>query len=414
MKILKILVHALKMVIHSKLRSWLTIIGIVIGVASVVAIMSIGSGMKTQLESQMSNLGSDLLTITAGVARGSNFVMVGGGRNAGNIGGSVATDKEIILSNKDLQVLKGIPNIIAIDTNIRGNVEVSYLGKKGSVSLTGVDQREWSKITTSKLAQGRFLDSADQNVIVIGGRLASGYFSETLGINKAITIEGSSYRIVGILDDSSTNIYMPIQMSYQILNNKKNGVYDSIILKVRDESLLNETMEMINNRLMISRHVTDRNKDFTISSNQQMANTRNEMMSSMNIFLTALAAISLLVGAIGIANTMFTSVLERTKQIGIMKAIGAKNKDILLMFIFNAAFIGFVGGIIGVFFGIILSGMIPSLLSTGTMFLRGGTIVTTESIVLALSVSVGIGIISGLIPAYQASRLKPVDALRYE
>ncbi len=144
-----------------------------------------------------------------------------------------------------------------------------------------------------------------------------------------------------------------------------------------------------------------------------MQETRSEMMSSMNTFLLAIAAVSLIVGAVGVANTMFTSVLEKTKEIGIMKAIGARNKDIMAIFLFNAALIGLVGGFIGIIFGILLSGILPALMGDVGMF-RSGTFVSLESIIISLTVSVGIGIIAGFVPAYQASKLKPVDALRYE
>ena len=172
-------------------------------------------------------------------------------------------------------------------------------------------------------------------------------------------------------------------------------------------------MAKIENKLMLVRHVTAKTKDFSLSSSKLMQETRSEMMSSINSFLVAIAAVSLIVGAVGIANTMFTSVLEKTKEIGIMKAIGARNKDIMYIFLLNAALIGLVGGFLGSVFGVILSGTLPALMGE-TGMLRGGTFVSVNAIMLALSVSVIIGIASGIVPAYQASKLKPVDALRYE
>ena len=411
MKLIKCLKHAFGMVLHSKIRSWLTILGIVIGVASVVAIMSIGGGMQETMTQQLGGLGGDILTLSAGHSRGFSLFR-GGGRDIGG-GGATATEKEIVLSRTDLQALKGIPDIKLIDTNIRGNVKISYLGKSGSVSLTGVDQKIWSMITTSEIKEGRMLDSADQNVVVIGGRLAESYFDKPIGINQMITIEENVFRVVGILDDTSNNIYMPIQMAYQMLEDKENDVYDSIVIKVRDEEKLDETIEKIETKLMMVRRVTEKNKDFSISSSKQMQETRSEMMSSMNSFLIAIAAVSLIVGAVGVANTMFTSVLEKTKEIGIMKAIGARNKDIMTIFLLNAALIGLVGGFLGIIFGTILSGVLPALMGEVNM-LRGGTFVSINSMIIAISVSVIIGIIAGFVPAYQGSKLKPVDALRYE
>lgn len=399
------------MVLHSKLRSWLTITGIVIGVAAVIAIVSIGEGMQQSLNAQLNALGGDIVTISPGFERGGGmFGMRGGG---GSSGGAQATTKEIVLGRSDLQALKGIPDISLIDTNIRGSVDISYLGKTGKVSVTGVDQRIWSQITTSKIKTGRMLDSADQNVIVIGGRLASSYFAQPVGINKMVTINGSVFRVVGILDDQSNSVYMPIQMAYQVIADKKNDIYDTFIVKIRNEDQLDEVITKIEDKLMIARHVTQNKKDFSVSSRKEMQQARADTMNSMNAFLLAIAAVSLIVGSIGIANTMFTSVLEKTKEIGIMKAIGARNPDILLIFLFNAGFIGLVGGLIGVILGTILSGFLPALVGNLPL-VRGTTIVSLNSIIMALSVSVTVGILAGIIPAYQASKLKPVDALRYE
>jgi len=408
MKLNKCLKYALNMVLHSPLRSWLTIIGIVIGVASVIAIVSIGEGMEQSLTEQLDDLGMDLITITPGFSRGGDTSF-----SRFNVESTAqAADEETVLGRTDVQALRGLSDIELIDTQIRGNVEVAYLGKSGSVTLTGVDQKVWSQMTTFEIRDGRMLDSADQNVIVIGGGLADNFFDRPLGINKVVTIGDSAFRIVGILDDQSNSIIMPLQMAYQILDDKEKDVYDSIIVKIKVEDDLDAVVEKIENKLMITRHVTENDKDFTVTSSRQSNEMRGEMMSSVGGFLTAIAAVSLLVGSVGISNTMFTSVLEKTKEIGIMKAIGARNRDILTIFLFHAGLIGLAGGIIGVIFGIILSGVMPSLLGSLPLA-RGGTIVSVNTILIALFVSFSVGIIAGFIPAYQGSKLKPVDALRY-
>jgi putative ABC transport system permease protein len=413
MKIRKCFKHAFEMVIHSKLRSWLTILGIVIGVGAVIAIMSLGSSLQNQVTSQLGSLGGDIITVTPGASRGGEFRGPPG--EGGSSSGSSATTEEVVLDRSDYQVIKGLSNIDYIDTEIRGSVKVSYLGKAGTVSLTGVDQKVWAKVTTSTLAEGRMLDSADQNVIVIGGRLASSYFSQPLGVNKVITINGQSFRIVGILDDSSTQIYMPLSMSYQLINDSTVGQYDTIVVKVKDENLVNDTLTKIESSLRTKRHVTEKTQDFSAVSSKQAQATRAQLMSTLNTFLLAIAAVSLVVGAVGVANTMFTSVLEKTKEIGIMKAIGARNKDIMMIFLLNAALIGLVGGFFGVLFGILLSGLLPAITSGTIPFIRGsGSVISLTAIFLALGVSMVIGMIAGSVPAYQASKLKPVDALRYE
>jgi putative ABC transport system permease protein len=409
MKLNKCSKHAFNMVLHSKLRSWLTITGIVIGVAAVIAIVSIGDGMQQTLSAQLNALGGDILTITAGFERGG-----GGGYGRGGGGGGVATTNAVVLANPDFQILKSIPDILLIDRNIRESVNISYLGKSGKVSVTGVDQTVWYRVTTTTIKTGRMLDSADQNVIVIGGNLASSYFTQPVGINKMVTMNGSAFRVVGILDDQSNSVYMPIQMAYQLMPDKTVGIYDTFVVKIKDQNQLDATIAEIQDKLMIERHVTQNKMDFSITSRKEMQQARAATMSSMTTFLLAIAAVSLVVGSIGIANTMFTSVLEKTKEIGIMKAIGARNKDILLIFLFNAAFIGLVGGVLGIILGTMMSGFMPALMGGLPMGRGGIAIVTFNSIAMALSVSVGVGILAGIIPAYQASKLRPVDALRYE
>lgn len=419
MKLSKCSKHAYIMVLNSRLRAWLTILGIVIGVAAVISIISMSDTMQENINAQLNLLGGDVITITPGFTRGKAMFGMGpeGGKGPGGPPppppGGEGLAEETVLSRGDLQALKGIPDITLIDTNVRGRVEISYLGKKGAAATTGVDQKVWSQITTDKLKDGRMLDSADQNVAVIGGSLSSSFFERPVGINKMITIENRTFRVVGILDDESNNIYMPIQMAYQVLDGKENGKYDTLIVKIKNEDKLDEILSRIESKLMTSRHVTKKNKDFTVISSKKMQQRRAEMINSMNTFLLAIAAVSLIVGSVGIANTMFTSVLEKTKEIGIMKAIGARNNDILIIFLFNAMFIGTIGGIIGIILGAILSYFLPSIMRDSPLA-DTTIIVSLNSIAIALFVSIIVGILSGIIPAYQASKLKPVDALRYE
>lgn len=412
MRIGKSFRHALDMVLHSKLRSWLTILGIVIGVASVISIVSLSEGVQTTLGNQLGGLGADLVTITPGASRGASFLAFRGDFGAPSGG---ASSSNATLKASDVQILRGIPELSLIDTRISGSAKASYLGKSGTVQVTGIDQEVWAKMTTAAIASGRLLDAADQNVIVIGGRLASSYFDKPLGLNKMLALGSGSYRVVGILNDSSASVYMPLTAAYQLLasSDKTAGQYDSIVVRVRDVDALEFAVAKITEKLMNARHVTNKTIDFTVSSNKEMQQTRSSAMSSVSVFLLALAAISLIVGAIGVANTMFTSVLEKTKEIGIMKSVGARNSDILTIFLLNSALIGLVGGFLGILLGMVLSGVLPSLIG-GTPFTRGGGIISLNSVFLAISVSVIVGILAGIIPAWQASKLKPVDALRYE
>ena len=277
---------------------------------------------------------------------------------------------------------------------------------------------------TTGLESGRYLSQGDTNVVVIGYKLAKEKFKGDIQLGQQITIEGKPFRVVGILKDSSgmggsgSSVFMPINVARTILENVGNKEFDSIEIKIKDVNQIEETLSQIEERLMLARAVNERTKDFTVGSVKEMQETISSTISSMTLFLGAIAAISLLVGAVGIANTMFTTVLEKTKEIGIMKSIGAKNKDILLIFLFNSCMIGLVGGILGGILGIVISRLLTVYLLSGldTGMVRGiiSTIVTPESFLLVFGVSVSIGILAGIIPAYRASKMNPVDALRYE
>jgi putative ABC transport system permease protein len=418
MKIYKCLKIAINMVTHSKLRSWLTIIGIVIGVASVITLVSIGNGMEAGINDELSGLGGNIITITPGYSKASGMGMPGHVPSSGS--GSVS-ESDAILGRNDVQALKSIPELEYIDTNIKDSADVYYFGKSAQLTVTGVDQSVWSDVTTLEILEGRLLDPADQNVVVIGYDLSRNYFDEPIGINKILTIEEKSFKVVGILDESSgtssngLSIYMPLQSAYQVLDDKTNNEYDSITVIAKDSADIDSVVTKIEKKLDIVRHVnTIDDKDYTVTSMKQILEQISSVTGMITLFLGFVAGISLLVGAVGIANTMFTAVLEKTKEIGIMKAIGARNKDIMLIFLFNSGLVGIIGGIIGVFFGIVAS----YLLGGGLMSTPRGdsieTVVSLQIVVLALFISVVVGISAGMIPAYQGSKLKPVDALRYE
>lgn len=181
--------------------------------------------------------------------------------------------------------------------------------------------------------------------------------------------------------------------------------------------MVDSVVANIDTRLTMARHLTNKTKDFSVTSAKAQQQRISDITSTLTLFLGAIAAVSLLVGAIGIANTMFTSVLEKTKEIGIMKAIGAKNRDILMIFLFNSAMVGMVGGLLGIALGSAVSSIIPYLgIGIQMPGSRGGftTFVSPMLLIGTLSLAVGVGIAAGVIPAYRASRLKPVDALRYE
>lgn len=413
---------ALNILLHSKVRSWLTIIGIVIGVAAVVAIMSIGEGMQQSLESSLGGLGADIITISPGGSRatGGFRVYTGSGGGPSDLGSASAQESKN-LTIKDMQALKSVENVDIVTGTVSGRGELYYLAEKATVSVTGIDPVAWNEITTSSLASGRFLGAGDYNMVLVGSRVATRTFKQSLSVNRAITIEGVNFKIAGILNESGSSIgggdnsvIIPIEAARSVLDDVGDSEFDSIIVKVTDENLVEQTMSDIDAKLMLSRHVTNRTKDYSVSSSLAMQETISTTMESMTTFLAAIAAVSLLVGAVGIANTMFTTVLERTKQIGIMKAIGAKNRDIMTIFLMNSALVGMVGGVIGLAIGYAASAMVTLPMMGGRMMSGGGNVVSPQLMLFALSIAVGIGVLAGLIPAYRASKLKPVDALRYE
>jgi putative ABC transport system permease protein len=210
-------------------------------------------------------------------------------------------------------------------------------------------------------------------------------------------------------------VLIPLDVVWSITDNTKD-TYSQLQAKLIDEELTEETVEELDAALMISRKVNEKDKDFTLSSPLEMQEQIQSVTGTMTLFLAAIAAVSLIVGAVGIANSMFTSVLEKIKEIGIMKALGATDGEVLKLFMIESALFGLVGGIIGVIFGIFGSVFLGFLMSGMNMPGKFAmtTLVTPQLIILAIILSTGIGFFSGVLPARSASKLKPIDALRYE
>ena len=405
MKFAKKFKFAISIVRYSKLRSWLTIIGIVIGVASVLVIVSIGEGLEKSLNKQFSGIGADIVTISPGFKRSSS-----------NLGDVENQNLIADLDRKDVIALKAITDVEYVDTNILGSVNAYYQGSAGEVIIKGVAQSVWPKLTQEKVEKGRLLDSADQNVILLGNNIANDFFKNKVSINKPVVLNGKSYRVVGILKKGGMHddqIIIPLSSAYQLMDYKKKDVYDMITLRIKDGKDIDKAVEKIQQRLDIIRHVTEDERDYSVLSTKQLMDQIKDVSKSVTMFLGAIAAVALVVGSVGIANTMFTSVLEKIKDIGVMKAIGATNLEILEIFLFNSAIIGLVGGFFGVCLGLLISKAIPFILPRAS---DGSLVSTSISLNLILGIllfSILIGMVSGAIPAFNASRLKPVDSLRY-
>ncbi|WP_321418588.1 ABC transporter permease [uncultured Methanomethylovorans sp.] len=395
---------ALSILYHSKLRSWLTIIGIVIGIGAVVTIISLSNGLSANMESRLSDMDLTLITITPGYTKASSTM---GPPHMD--GGTTSSDAE--LTKKDIRAIKLVDNIDYISGQISGRESVYYMGESATLSITGVDPQVWQYMATYDLESGRLLDPTDKYVAVIGYKVAKEMYNDPISLNRIITINGKSVRVVGVLasgeDDNA--IFMPIDAAVELIEDAEPDVFDSIVVKADDVDNVKTVKEKVETKLMISRNVmNEADRDFSVSDSLSMAETVTEMLSSMSLFLGAIAAVSLVVGSVGIANTMFTSVLEKTKEIGTMKAIGATNVDIMMIFLFNSALVGFVGGVIGIILSFILTYLMGKLMNISNIT------VAPYLVILGISIAVVIGVISGVVPAYNASRMRPVDALRYE
>jgi putative ABC transport system permease protein len=416
MKVFDIFRLSLSHVKKSKMRSWLTIIGIVIGVAAVVAIISIGQGMQASVQSRLGSLGADLITVTPGFSR------AGGGGFEGGRGGGSAT---INLTDRDLNVIKQVAGVLYVDGMVSGSSDIRVGTEKTSVSVTGVDTTVWRSFVTTQLESGRYLQPGDSNAVVIGNSLAHGTFLQDLTLNRPITIGGKSFKVVGILVSSGggfggggtdNGVVMSADYARQVITtNVSRNQFTSIMVKISDPTMADRISQDIINKLMPSRHVNPRTRDFTVTAFATIQQQITSVVQSISLFLAAIAAVSLLVGAVGIANTMFMSVMERTRQIGLLKALGATDSEVMKLFLMESGLFGFVGGVIGIIFGILVSVIVSAV---GLRLLGPGgsasPVVSPELLLFALGFSIFVGVISGVAPARSAAKMNPVDALRFE
>ena len=332
------------------------------------------------------------------------------------------------LSDKDIQALKLVPNIASINAVVSGRATVTYQSRNTTLSIQGDDPSVFKDFITSTIDTGRLLGPGDTRVVVIGSGVATNIFSTQLQVGYILSINDKPFRIIGILQSSSgfggsdNGIYMSTSDAREVLGSTitlKANEYSSISVKVLDVTAVNDTSNSIDAALRNSHHIGVGREDFSITSAQALQQRFSSITGGITLFLGVIAAISLLVGGIGVANTMFTAVLEKTRDIGIMKAIGARNSDILMIFLFNSGLLGLVGGGLGIIFAVLIDAAIPYLGLASLGLTRGGSSGLTVPINPALLIgavifSMAIGMFFGAIPAYQASKMKPVDALRYE
>ena len=414
MKIKDLVELSVTNIMHRQLRAWLTLLGIVIGVAALVSIVSLGAGMNASINSSLNDFDADILTITPGFSKASSNFGSGRGKETQTIDEDFPT-----LTKKDIFTLQKNSNISHVMESVSENLEIEFLSKSTTLNVKGINPQHFDEFFSYNFDSGRKLSVSDSYAVVIGYTIANEKFDNVITIGRKILIDDKQFNVVGILEegDSDNSVLIPLEVMWAMSDNELNE-FSLLQAKLIDEDKLEKTEEELNSALLISRHVTESEKDFTISSPLAMLEQIQSITGTMTIFLAAIAAVSLIVGAVGIANSMFTSVLEKIKEIGILKALGATNGEIMKMFMIESALFGLVGGILGVIFGIFGSILLGAILgASGTMTpgkMVVSTLVTPELVIMAIVLSVGIGFFSGVIPARSASKLKPIDALRYE
>ncbi|HIH18664.1 TPA: ABC transporter permease [Candidatus Micrarchaeota archaeon] len=404
MRLMDIFKYSLESLKHRQMRSWLTILGIVIGIASVVALLTIGEGFNAEVNRQLSALGSDTISITPSTDPFANpFTSPSSGK----------------LFESDAERLKRIPEITDISRVVYGRASVGYKDKQITTLVMGIDPDVFQKMSAIEIENGRFLQANDRKVVAVGGTFAEDAFGakNRLNIGTYLLINGEKYPIIAVLKKSgggfgpNTFLDNGVFISY---NDGKELFRDSLAdrevneidVNVRDGADMDSVVERITLELASAHKLRVEDKDFSVVDPKSIQSAVDSVLSLITLFLGAIAGISLLVGALSIANNMFTSVFERTHEIGVLKAVGATKGEIMRIFVFEAGAVGAIGGLAGVLLGYGL-GLAANLFGLPTSI---NLAIGAFGVMFAFV----IGLISGYVPARMASSLNPVDALRYE
>lgn len=395
---------AIENLTHRKLRSWLTIIGIVIGIAAVVALVSLGRGLQYTVDQQFSKIGADKITISP----------------KSSIQGSGFDNTGLTLTIEDVDVVKKSYGVEEAIGPLQRTAKVEFNNKIKYTFVRGLPVDNSRIVYDSSglydVEYGRTLKQGDTNKIIIGPEIAKeSYFGREITVGDKIKINDKAFTVVGIIKKGgnpgiSRAIIMTIDDARNLFNVEKE--VSMIMVKIYRAEDLDMVVNVIKKDLRRHRNLKEGKEDFTVESTKKFVESFLRIFNVISTLLIGLASISLLVGGIGIANTMYTAVLERNREIGIMKSVGAKNSDIILIFLIESALIGLIGGIIGVLLGSGISLLAERLIGT---FLGEGFFKVFLPWWLLLGASVFamiIGTLSGILPAKQAAELNPVDALR--
>jgi len=392
---------AFRNVTHKKVRSWLTLVGIFAGIAAVVALISLGQGMQSAIEEQFSSLGTNTISITG----------------AGSTYGPPGTNAVGILTDKDVRLIEEVNGVEFVFGRYIQSVLIEQEDEQElafAVSLPGGSLRaEIIEMLDQETTEGRIIEEDEHKKITVGSSIT--FNDKSPNIGKRVTIKDETFMVSGILKREGNPMFdNQIIMTEGIIEElfDLENDFSMIIVKVSDGENLAETKEAIERRLRRDRNQKIGEEDFEISTPQETLESLNSILLTVQVLLVGIAAISLIVGAIGIANTMYTAVLERRREIGIMKAVGAKNNDVLAIFLVESGLLGLAGGILGLIIGVIISKGVE----LGAMAYFGENIIKaiypTELIIGALLFAFILGAISGTLPARQAAKLDPVESLR--
>jgi putative ABC transport system permease protein len=410
MNLLQLLLEALESLISNKMRSGLTVLGIVIGVAAVIAMMAVGNGAQASILGSINGVGTNLL-----------FVFSGARNNP-----AVKNPRPITMTDATAMMdIYSAPDIKAVAPVLQGNAIADVGGNTKTTTVIGVTPDYYS-VRNITLLDGTFINQANQlgraSVAVIGVDVADALFNRRDGlVGETIRIANSPFRIIGVLTPAGggsfgsqdNQVLVPITTAQsRLITRSIPDAVDTVYVESTDFSTVTAASDEIS-QILRTRHRTQVGlDDFTIFTQQSILSTAQSVTGILTVFLGGIAAISLLVGGIGIMNIMLVSVTERTREIGLRKALGARKRDILIQFLVESSLLSLIGGIIGILFGWLIAFVVGRIaVATGNNFTP---VVGLDAILLATVFSATVGLFFGIYPANRAASLEPVEALRYE
>jgi putative ABC transport system permease protein len=409
MKLWDCIITAVRALTGNKLRSILTMLGILIGVAAVISVLSLGKAQEAEIEKGFASLGSNLIWVIPGApsAAGETYTMT--------------------LTLKDAEAIaRDAPSVVAVAPMAQTTAQIVAGRENVRTSVRGVTpQAEW--VNNYVLAQGRFISEYDykskSRVAVLGGEIAESLFGQMEPTGRHIRIDGRKFEVIGVLlskgtgfGDEDLMVYMPLS-TFSFTMGAQVGItghnIHAISVRAGSKDEVESAQQEITAILRDRHHIREGEEDdFRFISLEAIAAQVGQVMGIMQLVLGAIAAISLLVGSIGIMNIMLVSVTERVREIGLRKGVGAKRRDILLQFLTEAAVLGLCGGAIGVALGWIIVNMTSIILTNAGFPI--GAMISGDIVALAVFVSFTVGVVSGLYPAIRAARLDPIESLRHE